>query len=266
MEICSRMTRKIPIKAAFSPEKYSDLANHYAIQHPLFKLLKEQFSSFPSSLQFQAVRDNYLYRTLNTIPCVAYTLIAAAKNFDHQAIALLGKNLSEETGEGKAEDSHIFLLLLSFNEHGERTFGIPPIHPEELVSSPLITEEVKYFAIKQRELYQSNSYPIVLGASMAQELAAEPMLKSLYRAIFLPYRSFYSFYDYKKISKYFLCHLDGTEKQHALDTYQIASHLSKDPENAALILEGATRFLELQAMLWDGLYELLKKLAPQSVT
>ncbi len=251
---------------SFFQTQYDDLKNHRAIQHPLFSFLEKQSIGSLNSLQFQAIRDNYIYRTLNTIPCIAYALIAAVKNLDYEAIALLGKNLSEETGEGKAEQSHVFLLLFSFNEHGQRIFYLPPIHHEELDFSPFILQGVRSFTAKQKELYQSATYPLVIGANMGQELAAESMLQSFYQSLFVPYQSFYTSSDYLRVSKYFDCHLDGTEKQHALDTYQIAARLSECPDNSALVLEGATRFLDLQAMLWDGLYELLKSLAPESMT
>lgn len=247
-------------------KKYDNLENHYAIHHPLFIFLEKQTGSL-NSLQFQAIRDNYIYRTLNTIPCIAHALIAAVKNLDYYAIALIGKNLSEETGEGIAAHAHIFLLLFSFSEHGQKIFNIPPIHPAQLDRSPFILQSAKSFAIKQKALYQSSTYPLVVGASMGQELAAEPMLQSLYQTIFEPYESLYTSSDYLKISQYFDCHLNGTEKQHALDTYEIADRLVKEStENESLIIEGATRFLKLQADLWDELLELLKKLTQNSLT
>jgi len=101
---------------------------------------------------------------------------------------------------------------------------------------------------------------------MGQELAAEPMLQSLYQSLFAPYEQFYTQNDYLRIRQYFDCHLDGTEERHALDTYQIAVHLSESQKNADLVMEGALRFLNLQAALWDDLYDLLKKLSPNSLT
>jgi len=138
-------------------KQYNDLADHRAISHPLFSFLEKQSTKSLNPLQFQAIRDNYIYRTLNTIPCIAHALIAAVKNLDYRAISLLGKNLSEETGEGKMEQAHVFCYYFLLMNTGSEDLIFLPFTQKGLIVHPLFLRGSKILlSTKMNYINQSN--------------------------------------------------------------------------------------------------------------
>ena len=101
-------------------------------------------------------RANYFYRTLHTIPSIAYLLASAALNCDFKTLSFAAQNLYEETGCGKSTRMHNVLLELSHNYHGKYIFGIKPLTLNAASSSLEIIDETKSFITSVMQLIKSH--------------------------------------------------------------------------------------------------------------
>lgn len=232
---------------------------HSIFSNPLFSYLYELSKKGFTAKQFHIYRDNFFFRTLNTIPSLSHVLIKAAYHCDFRTLASVGRNLYEETGEGEANNSHSSLLECSYNTHGKIVFSLEPIPLQNVSQSTFILEETHYFVVEQRKLYTSANYGVALGAMLGQEMAADNMLRVFYETLFLPYKGYYRSNKFKDVELYFLCHLNGVEARHGQDARKAALHFCRNEEDIELVLNAAENFLDIQALLWDGFFNAMKK-------
>ncbi|MGI4775434.1 MAG: iron-containing redox enzyme family protein, partial [Janthinobacterium lividum] len=190
----------------------------------------------------------------NTIPSIAHVVKAAALEGDMENLALAGKNLYEETGQGNQDNVHIKLLIDAYNIHAKDIFSLDSMDLNNISHSTELIPEVELFLENQRSLYEHNIYNVVIGANYAQETAASSMLENFYNAFFLKYKSRISDINFAVISKYFCEHLNGTEEQHALNAQKIIINRCSEHKNIPHILFGVEQFLNAQSKLWDGLH------------
>ena len=123
----------------------SALGRYEFESEPFFSYLKSRGNEGINAKQFVAYRDNYLYRTSWTAIAVAKVVIAAVRNHDEFATERAGKNLFEETGEGRDHMSHPFLMREAHNIHGRVVHGCAPTSFEEADrSSSLLPEALSF--------------------------------------------------------------------------------------------------------------------------
>lgn len=237
------------------------IENHPALNHPYFSFLQEQSKIGFTPTQAQIQRDNYLFGCFELIPSLAKALIASAKNQDNKSIAILGKNIFEETGQGKIAEGHPLLAEHSFNIHTARIFNLPSIKLKQITNSPFITPQTRNFIAKQAELYDSTSYPIVLGTSYADEYSSLPSMKIYYETFFLPYKSYHSEKLYEEISKYWLLHLGGMEAEHIDDIKLSITQMCHSQKDIDDVRKGAIELLDAQKALFDGMLSAMEKAA-----
>lgn len=235
------------------------LKNHQAIKSPFFDYLKNSTKTGVTPLQYRLYRDNYMYRTSQTIISVANTVIAAAKNQDMETLATAGQNLYEESGMGIGLNSHLRLLSISHNLHGQSVFNLDPIDLKDVSLSPYILPETRNFIKVAEKLYTHKNYLTVLGASYAQENAAVYMINDFYQSLFLPYKNFYDELEFYKISQYFHDHLCGVEENHAYNASLSIEKNCKTEKDVEQGVKGCIEFLEVQSQLWNSLHQAMKK-------
>lgn len=248
-------------------KKYIGLETHSGIKHTFFDYLSEQSNRGFTAKQFQIYRDTIFARTLTTIPSIAHVIIAAAYNQDDFTIARAGSNLHDEAGRGNPQYTHSLLLEKSHNFHAETIFGIPPLKLSDAMASDDCVSEVEQFQETQSELYTHSDYPVILGASMAQELAADAMLTEFYTSLFLPYKDYYDPIEFdNKVAKYFFDHIGepgskkvGAEVQHGIDSKQSAVNMCQTEYELKQVFFGANQFLNAQQKLWDSLHHMMKE-------
>ncbi|MBY0461722.1 MAG: iron-containing redox enzyme family protein [Alphaproteobacteria bacterium] len=226
---------------------------HRVFSHPFFSYLRDLSKRGMTAKQFYIYRDNYLFRTFNTIPSLSYVLIKAAHHCDFRTLASVGRNLYEETGGGISKESHSFLLDHSHNTHGEIVFCLESLPLKNIHQSSVILDETYYFVEEQQKLYTSSHYGEVLGAMFGQEMAADSMLRVFYQTLFLPYKRYYSDGKFEDVQEYFLCHLNGVEARHGQDAREAAFRFCQNEQDVEIVLKATNAFLDIQASLWDGL-------------
>lgn len=242
-----------------------EFKSHEAMHHPLFQFLKEQTKAGLTPAQFQVYRDNFFYRTANTILSVAIHAQKAAEAGDYKTLAEVVRNLFDEGGHGDLERVHLSLLEKGHNIHGQHVFGIAPLNIIDAKKSPLLLPEAISFRQDQERLFKS-SYPTMTGCLLAHEGAADDMLDNFRKTVFEPYRQHYTEEQYTKLIQYYTAHKDDTveggdvEKQHQEQALRIVTDMISNEKNAEkLILEGGKRFLVAQAKLWSGLLRDMEK-------
>lgn len=241
-------------------DMYSKLLIHPSINHALFSYLFSQSSKGFTPQQFQIYRDTFFARTWTTLSSVLRVVMAAANEGDHFTVAKAGSNVYDETGQGDPKLSHCRLLEESHNIHGKNVFGLSPIAVSEAISSSFCIPEVRQFRNIQLKLYTDKKYQRILGASMAQELAADSMLEGFYNSFFLPYRLSYDANQFRELSKYFIGHIGepndvqrGAEARHGIDSKNSALNSCKSVSDINEVFAGANDFLSAQGALWDSL-------------
>lgn len=244
-------------------ERLNDIAdvfkNHPAINHPLFSYLAEQSDSGFNKMQYAIFYTNFLFRTKETIPSVAYALARAALEGDYSTVAMHGKNLGDETGYGNPDNVHSQLLMDTHNVHGKRVFDLDPLTIQDLKTSILITPEVREYCEMKAEIFRK-SYPHIAGNMWAHEFAADDMLTNFKEAYFEPYKSHYSEEEYEKLMKFFDAHRDDSvdggdvEAEHERMARQAVYFACKgDIRKLDAVLEGGLMMLDCQAKVWDSI-------------
>lgn len=246
-------------------DRYEQLLKHSAINHPLFDYLLSQSVEGFTPKQFQIYRDTFFARTAETFPSVLRVALAAAAHQDHFTVAKVGSNIYDESGEGNPKLTHCRLLEESHNLHGKLIFSLPPLSVGEAISSPFCISEISTFREVQLGLYTHPEYPRILGASMAQELAANTMLENFYNAFFLPYKKCYHSEIFTELSLYFIKHTGepgdlkrGAEARHGIDSKNSAKNICHSVHELEQVFMGALQFLEAQGALWTGLLSSIK--------
>ena len=230
--------------------------HHYASRsRPFFDYLGDRAHRGFTPTQFRIYRDNFFFRTFSTIPSISKVVIAAAFHEDFETLADAGKNLADETGLGDPLKVHSRLLEDSHNAHAGRVFNLTGVRLSEAAGSLYLLPEAIRFKKVQASLYGSSQYAVVLAAAFAQETAADPMLKTFYEALFVPYRNCYSAAEFEVISEYFVCHLDGTEQRHSDDARRAVLRVCHDEADLHAAIEGMTAFWEAQSNLWNAMFE-----------
>ncbi len=238
---------------------------HPAQNHELFSYLKDLSKEGMTPEQFLVYRDNFFYRTQNTILSVSVHAKKAIDNNDYEALANVAKNFSDEGGHGDPEEVHLKLLEKNHNKHGTIVYGVPPITISDSKNSPFLTDEVRQFRKTQEKLFRS-SYPTMTGCLLAHEAAADQMLINFRNTIFEPYSGYYTESEYKTLMKYYDAHRDDSkeegnvEEQHKEQALLIASNMiTASPRAENLIILGGTKFLQAQSNLWSGLMKKMQE-------
>lgn len=246
------------IEQAIEQAAKDELSKYEASSQCFFNYLEQLSKDSFNRKQFQIYRDNFFFRTSSTTRSIFRVFLAAALNADYTTRSSIGENLFDELGRGNPEKRHLTLLEKSYNFHGEKVFGLPRISVQEVEQSPFICEEARYFREIQKSLYCHKYYQVVLGCSFAQEAVANHMLESFYKTLFLPYKFLYN-EDFEQVSEYFLTHITGLEKNHAEKAKQAIFRACSNEHALQLVVEGISRFLNAQAVLWKGiLREMIK--------
>ncbi|MCE3254726.1 MAG: hypothetical protein K0R25_220 [Rickettsiaceae bacterium] len=238
-----------------------EFEEHEAIKgHPFFNYLEQKEEEGINSRQFEIFRANFFFRTNLTIVGLMKFALKAKHAEDLQTVSETMQNLGDETGHGNFMESHIKLLLDSYNQHGKRIFGLPTISSIKSVkhSENLVPEALDYARSKKKAF--SRSYPYLAGNIWAHELAADDMLKRFKNAFFTPYEGHYSPDEYESLIKYFTLHSDeskadgNVEERHGQMAKDSAIRACKENlKNLSKVRDGGLEFLEAQSKLWDGM-------------
>lgn len=226
----------------------------------LFQYLQERAKTGFTKSQFEVYRDNYFFRTYQTVVCVAKVVMSAALNADYTTLSSSGKNCYEETGSGVPKKTHPELLLNSHNIHAVRIFGINKISLIDSLQSPNILDKTRAFTKSQMSLYDSKNHIEVLAANYAQEEAATQMLKTFLDCFFEPYRHQYPRKEYEEITEYFTCHLDGLEERHADDAKYCLFQRCKSSDDIGTAVSSISKILSAQGEMWVELQGKLSSL------
>lgn len=236
------------------------ISNYESRSRVLFNYLKEQSKIGWTKPQFLLYRDNYFFRTYETIECVAKVIISAKRHEDFITLRSAGNNCYEESGSNTYRKSHLELLLYSHNRHSERIFGIQYISLRDSLGSPHILEETKAFRKSQIALYESSNHVEVLAANYAQEAAATTMLTVFMKSFFEPYKNYYSNKEYQEITEYFHCHLEGLEERHADEAKYCLFQQCYTPEDIEIAIASISTILTAQSNMWVALKEKLQSI------
>jgi pyrroloquinoline quinone (PQQ) biosynthesis protein C len=230
-----------------------ELENYRNRCSDFYAYLYEQANQGFTKEQIVLFRDNYFYRTMQTAICVAKVVEAALKNADYLTAQSAVRNLVEELGSNKPNKTHPELLMYSHNEHFNKCFGVNRISLIESLSSPNILDETKNFTKIQLSLYESSNYIEVLAANYAQEEAATKMLDTFYNTLFVPFRNKYSKKEFKELTAYFTCHLDGLEERHADDAKNCLFNQCKSVSDVEIAINAISKILKAQSQIWIGI-------------
>ncbi len=209
-----------------------------------------------SKRQYRVYRDNYLFRTATTLPCLKEGYkICLQHSVDPRIVELLEVTISEEQGFGVPSAEHPKLLLSSHNMHGKVIYGLEDTTFSDVELSPMILNAVRTYRITQVNLYSSNSPLTVIGAFVAQESVAESMINLFYKVFFLPLYSRYSgsrFTD--DVAPYFETHLAGVEAEHSKRSKLCAEFACKTATDVITLRDAADLLLNAQAKIWDEMF------------
>ncbi len=236
------------------------IASYETKSNVLFQYLEEKSKAGWTKLQFLLYRDNYFFRTYETIECVAKVIISAKRHEDFITLRSAGNNCYEESGSNIDRKSHPELLLYSHNRHSERIFGIQGISLRDSLNSPNVLAETKELRKIQYALYESLNHIEVLAANYAQEAAATAMLAIFMKSFFEPYRSYYSNKEYREITEYFHCHLDGLEERHADEAKYCLFQQCKTFKDIETAIATINKLLAAQSTMWIALKEKLQSI------
>jgi hypothetical protein len=256
-----------PFSSLINPfrELREEIISHPACNHSLFSYLQEQSKEGFTPKQWETWMINFLSRTQMTIPSIAMTVAAAAKNNDYETIAETAKNLWDEAGYGNPEKVHSKLLFNTCNLHSRIVFGMPEITFEEVKNSNLILPATINFVDSKLMIFNW-PYQGIVGNTWAHEFAADGMLTGFERGLFRPFDTFYSEEDLTKSKEFFHAHRDETkeggdiELQHGQMAEAAAIRSCKgNIDNVDLVREGAMEFLSKQNELWTAIEEAMQK-------
>ena len=240
---------------------FTKFDEHEANHHKLFAYLEKITSSGVglTAEQYLVYRDNYFYRTANTILSAMMHAVKAVENHDYAALAGAAQVVRDEGGNGDKTKVHLAYLEDSHNIHGRIVFGIPAITIQEAADSPYLTTASMEFRKTQEKLFKS-SYPVMTGCLLAHEGAADKMLTQFRKTIFEPYSGYYTKKGFELATEYYTAHrndlIEGgnVEEQHREQALQIAAEMiAQYPNSKEEILEGGLSFLKAQSDLWQGM-------------
>ncbi len=236
------------------------MVKYNAASAAFFAYLAKRSTSGFTSRQFQLYRDNYLFRTATTCEGIARTALWAALNGDRRVLAGIAKNLNEECGEGCPGRNHQTLLERCHDLHGAQVFGLEPgVTVRDAEASPLVLPEARAYREVYLSLFTNTSYAQVLGASFAQESAADDMLRRFYRCLFEPYRGWYLPAAFDAATEYFTLHLDGVEEGHGRAAKAALQQVCTESAHVESAGWGIARFLNAQSALWDALHHAMER-------
>ena len=252
--------RPIIFNNTFISDKDKIFSSYRQNSSVFFECLKSQSNSF-NAHQFQLYRDNFLYRTRNTLGCVEKLVRATKINHDAFSQEYAEKNYEDEMGNGWK--SHQELLQDSHSIHSEIVFKIPRILLEDVDLSPFILEATKSFSDIQNKLYSDDRYIVVLATSYAQESVAQEMLSYIYNYLFKPYEGVYAgkgcLNEFEYVSSYFLCHTNGLEEKHAEHAETCLIQNCKSYDDYSLAVQSIKTFLDAQQLIWIELTRRMNK-------
>lgn len=231
----------------------TEIASYEAAARPFYAFLRRGGPNF-DRWQYETFRDNYLFRTMNTIPSIARLVLAAARARDHESLCSASQNLHEECGSGKPERNHQVLMFCAFNLHGTALYQLAPASPESVTCSRHLVRGAHHFVIAQNRLYSSAHYIDVVAASAAQESAAEAMLTAIYEGVFLSRQRHYDRKLFTQVRRYFLAHLRGIEHRHGSDARRALVRASRTSGEQVRAQRVASTFLRAQVRLWTELH------------
>ncbi len=223
---------------------------HPALDNDFYALWMGQPLGFEDLRTFAR---NYLGRISQTPAVIALTILGVQ---DTEVRARVSGTLYTELGCADAEHAHLKLLehyltdLLS--RVGGRSFTLG-----ELQRAPLLAC-TQAFSAAQRVLYTSEHPCGILGAHLAQEWLAYPMLAKLYEGarLYMPlYPSIESFHEH---AEYFHAHIGATEKAHRREALLAASRLCRTPKDWAELAGSIERVLHITADYWAGMFRALR--------
>jgi hypothetical protein len=243
------------LAAELEAEIAESLAHHKAVCRQVMALL----GALPEESRrsaFDTFRQNYFFRTATTPESVARVLLAAAQRLDVDTMAEVAFNIYQEGGSGKPAAAHVRLLERSHNRLAADVHDLPPLliaDVDDVDTFPLVVAATREFRLIQHELYSSDDYCLVLGASYAQEAAAVDMLQAVLDFLFAPHADRYPAPEYADLIEYFTCHLNGVEEEHARNAWRALDRNVKTTADARSALKGAQRFLAVQCGIWTAL-------------
>lgn len=226
-----------------------------AHRHPALdnEFYQHWMSQALGAAELEIFARNYLGRISQTPTVIALTILGVP---DSEIRARISGTLFTELGCGEPDRAHLRLLehylldLLSRRAGRTVTLG-------ELLREPLLacTEE---FSSAQRALYTSEHPCRILGAHLAQEWLAYPMLARLYEGarLYMPmYPSIESFHEH---AEYFHAHIGATEKTHRREVLLAAGRLCRTPQDWAELTASIERVLHITADYWAGMFRALR--------
>lgn len=236
---------------------------------PLVGALTEQIDAHPAldnafykawtdgPLPFEQVKifaRNYLVRTVNTSTMVALSYLCTQ---DVVARTEISKNLFSEQGNGDPSKAHISLLRLFLEALLSRLAG-RAFSLDELDDLP-VPKTTERFVAAQMSLYSSDNQAFVLGAHMAQEWLAYPMLTRLYEGTRNYMNLFESLDEFHEHCEYFYVHIGEAEKEHKKQAVKSILQVCRTEEEADALKNGFHGFLNVTAGYWKGVADAMAR-------
>ncbi|NJA05716.1 hypothetical protein HC024_08260 [Methylococcaceae bacterium WWC4] len=219
--------------------------------------------------QFDVFRRNYVYRTVTTIYTVAVT-VAASLLHSPPALGVALRTtygaLLEELGPPnqsrvvnwihEERRSHVELLFECINAFTANCFpSLELLQRHAPLSMQNILPESVAYRNAQIRLFDPVDFASTVGAAYALEHAAEGMLETIQRAIFVPIaqRSNMNEEAVRDALRYFSVHLNGTEADHGKEAGLNLEEAMSDPTLAERVCIAVERSFELQSSFFSAL-------------
>ncbi len=235
--------------------------NSPAINNKLYSLWLEKTLDVS---QVEIILANYFARTINTVSrvcdvvCALIDPIRIIKDKQY-AVAIIDnlENLQDELGTHNKQ-SHVILLAEWINilltKLGSKHIPIEDHYQK------FLTEETLEFNRVQKQLYKDDSIQTVVGASLAQELFADHMMKQIHDGYTKNYPHLFDCpKEFQSSNKYFLVHVDGTEENHGNLIAKIVSLVCYTDEDIAKINQSYDTFEKITYNFWNGIFNKLNK-------
>lgn len=214
--------------------------------------------------QLEIMLANYFFRTIQTVTRVCDVvralidpLLIIQSPLYRKAIINNLENLCDELGYGENQNPHILLLCEWINTLLHKA-GSKNIPIEEHYTK-FVTAETQEFVKIQKDLYNDESLLVVGGASFAQELFADYMMKQLNNGYVKNYQHlFKNKEEFNLTTKYFSVHLDeGTEENHALLIEEVIKLICNTPEDFEKVNYSYDCFERITSNFWRSIYNQL---------
>ncbi|MCA4964830.1 hypothetical protein [Pseudomonas sp. Y24-6] len=232
--------------------KIQSLAESVLTHNALDNIFYRRWLAGPLPLaDVEVFARNYLARTTQTSLRVALPLVNTGNLYEQLEII---KKRYPDKGHGNREKAHLTRLENYLIDLLSRLSG-QPYRMDKLTALPVLDSSHTFNREKLR-LYIDGDHENprrILGALLAQEWLAYPMLIRLYEGA----RNYKHLYanndDFHKHCEYFYIHIGDAEKEHQIQAVKAASQACNTDQHIEEVSAAFNRFLMLTQQYWDGI-------------